>query len=157
MELHEHRASALKERVAAMNVRVVKGNVAAMEFVEKFNRVLADVPCSGTGTLAANPEIKWRLRADDLGRLKDLQVSILRAAMAALVPGGQLVYSTCSLEQEECEQSFGAVFMRSKRSSVIDCESVLQELKRCGRAGVGQTEDAGAGRVFAYVAGNSSV
>ena len=103
VELHEHRARALKERVAAMNVKVVTGNVGAMEFAEKFDRVLADVPCSGTGTLAANPEIKWRLKAEDLRELKDLQISILRAAVAALAPGGRLVYSTCSLEAEEGE------------------------------------------------------
>ena len=103
VELHEHRARALKERVAAMNVKVVTGNVGAMEFAEKFDRVLADVPCSGTGTLAANPEIKWRLKAEDLRELKDLQMSILRAAVAALAPGGRLVYSTCSLEAEEGE------------------------------------------------------
>jgi 16S rRNA (cytosine967-C5)-methyltransferase len=132
VELHEGRASALKERVAAMNVKVVTGNVAAMEFAEKFDRVLADVPCSGTGTLAGNPEIKWRLRVEDLGRLKDLQMSILRAAMVALAPGGRLVYSTCSLEREECEGVLEQVLCGQNAVEVVDCESVLQELKSAG-------------------------
>ncbi len=84
--------------------------MSAIEFAEKFDRVLADVPCSGTGTLAANPEIKWRLKAEDSRELKDLQISILRAAVAALAPGGRLVYSTCSLEAEEGEGIVERIF-----------------------------------------------
>ncbi len=132
VELHEHRARGLKERVAAMNVKVVTGNVAGMEFAEKFDRVLADVPCSGTGTLAGNPEIKWRLKAEDLGGLKDLQMSILRSAAAALAPGGRLVYSTCSLEAEEGEGVVEQVLCGESALSVLPCESVLQELKGSG-------------------------
>jgi 16S rRNA (cytosine967-C5)-methyltransferase len=132
VEIHEHRARVLKERVAAMNVKVVTGNVTAMEFEEKFDCVLADVPCSGTGTLAGNPEIKWRLKAEDLQGLKDLQVSILRSAAAALAPGGRLVYSTCSLEAEEGESVVEQVLCGSDALTVVPCEQVLQELNRNG-------------------------
>ena len=66
--------------------------------------MLADVPCSGTGTLAHNPEIKWRLKPEDLADLHARQLAILRAAMQQVVPGGRLIYSTCSLEPEENEE-----------------------------------------------------
>ena len=140
-----------------MPVKVVTGNVTEMEFAEKFDCVLADVPCSGTGTLAANPEIKWRLRAEDLRGLQDLQVSILRAAVAALAPGGRLVYSTCSLEPEEGEDVVEQVLCGSDAVSVVECESVLEELKRSRRTGLGRAEDTGARRFSAHVAGNSSL
>jgi 16S rRNA (cytosine967-C5)-methyltransferase len=132
VELHEHRARLLRERVAGMNVTVVTGNVTAIEFADKFDCVLADVPCSGTGTLAGNPEIKWRLKAEDLKGLKDLQLSILRTAVAALAPGGRLVYSTCSLESEEGEDVVSEVLRGDDSLSLIECESVLEELKSSG-------------------------
>jgi len=132
VELHEHRARALKERVGAMNVEVVIGNVTAIEFPKKFDCVLADVPCSGTGTLGGNPEIKWRLHEEDLAALKDLQVSILHAGLAALAPGGRLVYSTCSLEAEECEDVVEQVLCGQNAISVVDCVSVLEEMKSRG-------------------------
>jgi 16S rRNA (cytosine967-C5)-methyltransferase len=132
VELHEHRARALQERLRAIPVKVITGDVTRMEFGEKFDCVLADVPCSGTGTLAANPEIKWRLRAEDLRGLQDLQVSILRAAVAALAPGGRLVYSTCSLEPEEGEGVVEQVLCGLEAVSVVECEGVLEELKRSG-------------------------
>ncbi len=70
----------------------------------RFDRILVDAPCSGTGTLAHNPEIKWRLLREDLRRFADRQTRILENALAALAPGGLLVYSTCSLEPEENEE-----------------------------------------------------
>jgi 16S rRNA (cytosine967-C5)-methyltransferase len=69
----------------------------------KFDRILVDAPCSGTGTLARNPEIKWRLRLADLPRFAQLQREILQRALENLTPGGRLVYATCSLEREENE------------------------------------------------------
>lgn len=66
-----------------------------------FDRILVDAPCSGTGTLARNPEIKWRLKPSDINDLQARQTAILRHALAQLAPGGKLVYSTCSLEPEE--------------------------------------------------------
>ena len=76
----------------------------ALPFGCEFDRILLDVPCSGTGTLARNPEIKWRLQASDLSRLAQAQEEMLTNALAVLAPAGRLVYSTCSLEPEENEQ-----------------------------------------------------
>jgi 16S rRNA (cytosine967-C5)-methyltransferase len=74
-----------------------------LPFDRVFDRILVDAPCSGTGTLAHNPEIKWRLREEDLPGLQATQQRILENAVRALKPGGLLVYSTCSLEWEENE------------------------------------------------------
>jgi 16S rRNA (cytosine967-C5)-methyltransferase len=68
-----------------------------------FDRILVDAPCSGTGTLARNPEIKLRLAPEDLARLAEMQERILSNALGALAPRGRLVYATCSLEPEENE------------------------------------------------------
>lgn len=68
-----------------------------------FDRILLDVPCSGTGTLARNPEIKWRLQPSDLTRFAEAQTKMLRNALGLLAPGGRLIYATCSLEPEENE------------------------------------------------------
>jgi 16S rRNA (cytosine967-C5)-methyltransferase len=74
-----------------------------LPFRRPFDRILVDAPCTGTGTLAHNPEIKWRLRPEDIPRLQQVQRRILSNALEALAPGGRLVYSTCSLEREENE------------------------------------------------------
>jgi 16S rRNA (cytosine967-C5)-methyltransferase len=74
-----------------------------------FDLILCDVPCSGTGTLAGNPEIRHRLREEELTRQAARQREILAGALKRLAPGGRLVYSTCSLEAEECEGVVDAV------------------------------------------------
>jgi len=80
-----------------------------LPFSKKFDRILVDAPCSGTGTLGRNPEIKWKLKPEDLADLHRRQVAILRNALEVLAPGGVLVYSTCSLEEEENERVVEAV------------------------------------------------
>ncbi len=74
-----------------------------LPFRDRFERILVDAPCSGTGTLGRNPEIKWRLQPEDLAGLHRRQVALLGNALERLAPGGRLVYSTCSLEREENE------------------------------------------------------
>lgn len=66
-----------------------------------FDRVLADVPCTGTGTLSKKPDIKWKKDIFDLRKLNDLQYSLTCKAAELVKPGGAFVYSTCSIEPEE--------------------------------------------------------
>ena len=75
-----------------------------LPFGRQFDRILVDAPCSGTGTLARHPEIRWRLRPEQLSEFHQLQVGILASAIKQLAPGGRIVYSTCSMEPEENEE-----------------------------------------------------
>jgi 16S rRNA (cytosine967-C5)-methyltransferase len=70
---------------------------------ESFDVVLIDAPCSGTGTIRHNPEIRYFLLADDFGKLAEKQLRILENASKVLKKNGRLIYSTCSLEPEENE------------------------------------------------------
>jgi 16S rRNA (cytosine967-C5)-methyltransferase len=88
---------------------VADASVVAGDAEEKFDLILCDVPCSGTGTLARNPEIRHRLRVEELARQSARQRAILKGALGRLAPGGRLVYSTCSLEPEENERVVEAV------------------------------------------------
>lgn len=74
----------------------------ALEFnSEPFDRVLADVPCSGTGTLSKKPDIKWKKDVFDLKKMAAAQIRLLEKAASLVKPGGVVVYSTCSIEPEE--------------------------------------------------------
>ncbi len=105
---HAHRLRAMRaqfERLHLDKIQIVELDAEKpLPFGRTFNRILVDAPCSGTGTLARHPEIRWRLRPEQLGAFHRLQVAILRSALDALAPGGRLVYSTCSMEPEENEQ-----------------------------------------------------
>jgi 16S rRNA (cytosine967-C5)-methyltransferase len=131
-DLHSERARLMRRLVQAPNVSVIAANAEALPVVGNFDRVLADVPCSGTGTLARNPEIKWRLRPDDLVDLHARQVSILRSALSYVAPGGRLVYSTCSLEREENEDVVAQVLDGRDDLQLLDCRDELQQLISAG-------------------------
>ena len=83
---------------------VVADGTRTLPLSARFDKVLVDVLCSGTGTLQRNPEIRWRLKPEDLTRLAGLQSSLLTNAASLVKRGGVLVYATCSLEPEENEQ-----------------------------------------------------
>ena len=126
-ELHPHRATLLRRLAPQQNVEVVTADALALPYGPEFDRVLADVPCSGTGTLARNPEIKWKLKPEDLHDLQSRQVAILRAAMRHVAPGGRLVYSTCSLEPEENEQVIRAALQAPGHEPSDATSSPLQD------------------------------
>ena len=105
-DLHFHRLIQLKPLTANL---VVLDGTRPLPFSRPFDRILVDAPCSGTGTLGRNPEIKWRLKPEDLDDLRARQSALLAHAREALAPGGILVYSTCSLEPEENEGVIAAV------------------------------------------------
>jgi 16S rRNA (cytosine967-C5)-methyltransferase len=100
-DLHHHRIAQLKDLDAGL---LVLDGTRPLPFARVFDRILVDAPCSGTGTLGRNPEIKWRLTPADLEDLRRRQIALLGNARAALAPAGLLVYSTCSLEPEENEE-----------------------------------------------------
>jgi len=128
-ELHPHRATLLRKLAPQANVEVVTADALALPYGADFDRVLADVPCSGTGTLGRNPEIKWKLKPEDLLDLQSRQIAILQAAMRYVSPGGRLVYSTCSLEPEENEQVIAACLPANSEFTIVPMRTELQRMQ----------------------------
>ena len=138
LELHSHRARLLQKLMHAhrshspTQIQIVNADAQHLPISLRFDRVLADVPCSGTGTLARNPEIKWRLTPDDLAQLHQRQVAILRSALAQVAPGGRLIYSTCSLEKEENENVVEQALSENHAFRLLDCLAELDRLQAKG-------------------------
>ena len=108
-DLYAHRLRVVVESAARQGLESVRAVVLdagrALPFAdETFDRVLVDAPCTGTGTLRHNPEIRWRVTPEDIAELSGRQRRILAEAARVLGRGGRLVYSTCSVEREENEE-----------------------------------------------------
>jgi len=106
-----------------------------------FDLILCDVPCSGTGTLSRNPEIRQRLQPADLARQATRQREILTAALTRLAPNGHLLYSTCSLEPEENEQVVAAALAATPGITTLPLDPILTNLATTGLLPAGAPAD----------------
>lgn len=110
VELHEHRAESIRAFASRTGtrevVRVRVGDATELDPAEvgRFDRILLDAPCTGTGVLAARPDARWKRSEDALAGLVDLQTRLLATAATLLRPGGTIVYSTCSILADEDER-----------------------------------------------------
>ncbi len=104
---HAHRLRAMQaqfKRLGLGRAHLIELDaLQSLPFGNEFDRILVDAPCSGTGTLARHPEIRWRLPVEQLAESHQQQSQMLRMGLARLRRGGRLVYSTCSIEPEENE------------------------------------------------------
>ncbi len=103
----------LARRWGATRLLLLGADALRPPFRRDFDAVLLDAPCSGLGTLARNPDIRWRISATDLERHRDRQRSLLESLARLVRPGGQLVYATCSLEPEETHDVVDPFLARS--------------------------------------------
>jgi len=136
-ELYQHRArtiNAFAKQQGAGNVRVVVHDATQeLPFAKEFfDRVLVDAPCSGTGTLRHNPEIRWRLQPSDIDAMAKKQGLILKQAAKAVRSGGLLFYSTCSLEREENEGVVANFIRENQEFSVLPFDSPQPLLTKNG-------------------------
>ena len=134
LEISPERSRALETRVAASpyaaQIAVSLGDATQIQPDPIYDLVLADVPCSGTGTLGRNPEIRHRLEPADLARHHQRQCAILDAALRACT--GRVIYSTCSLEPEENRAVVVKVLARTSGWRQIPVQTVLSELREEG-------------------------
>ena len=109
LDLNREKLNRIEEGCRRLGIKIVKtakGDVTRpLAFFKglEFDRILADVPCSGFGTLRKNPDLKWRRGEKDIGRLSRLQSSVLKNLSGYVKEGGILVYSTCTVFHEENE------------------------------------------------------
>jgi 16S rRNA (cytosine967-C5)-methyltransferase len=104
-DTHDERLGLIRENCQRLGVTCVEASVAPNGILvnpkNKFDRILVDAPCSNTGVMRRRIDLRWRIRVEEIERLRTEQLQLLRQAVPRLKPGGTLVYSTCSLEPEE--------------------------------------------------------
>jgi 16S rRNA (cytosine967-C5)-methyltransferase len=126
-DVRARRMSLMRDTVraaGATSVRLVHlPATGPLPFERSFDRVLVDAPCSGLGTVRRDPDIKWRRTEGDLGPLASRQVDLLTRAATVVVPGGRLVYATCSSEPEENDEVVRAFLERHPQWRLLDLRS----------------------------------
>jgi len=131
-DIHARRLAGLGPRLARSGLSNVHPAAIASEndprvkrVAGKIDRVLVDAPCSGTGTLRRNPDLKWRVDEQELPRLNEVQRAVLAGAARLLKPGGRLVYSTCSILAQENEQLVANFLSDQPQFEVLDGAQIL--------------------------------
>ena len=137
MDVSRRRLDGMRRNFPEGRIRFAVEDTAAMELAAEYDLILCDVPCTGTGTIGRNPEIRFRVTEADIARQHVRQVRILSRALSGLAPGGRLLYSTCSLEPEENE----AVVLMSERAG-IEAVSLADDVARLEREGMVHAEGA---------------
>lgn len=136
-DIHEHRVELINEIASRLGLSCIKATTMDAtyyneELYEQFDKVLADVPCSGLGVIASKPELKLRVNLNDFPNLYEIQYSILRNAFMYLKPGGELVYSTCTINKWENEQIVSRLCNSFENASIVEYNSILPYNKQVG-------------------------
>ena len=131
IDISKKRLDAMRENFPDSRVRFAVQDAAAMELTNEYDLVLCDVPCTGTGTIGRNLEIRFRVSEREIERQHTRQVQILAHALKGLVPGGRLLYSTCSLEPEENE-AVVAECLKGQQFRLVSLDHEVSRLEREG-------------------------
>jgi len=107
-DIHEHRIKLVEDNANRLGIDIIEtklmdASVLQEEYIEKFDKILLDVPCMGIGVMKRKPDIKWQREKEDIEELTELQYKILDNCAKYLKTGGELVYSTCSILKSENE------------------------------------------------------
>ncbi len=136
MDINEKRLAGLAPRMRRAGLSNVHPIVIASEHDKrvsrlngKFDRVLVDAPCTGTGTFRRNPDLKWRLNPEELARINDVQKSVLASAARLVKKGGRLVYATCSILERENQQVVEAFLAANPDWHLVPARDVLATQK----------------------------
>lgn len=125
-DVSDERLKLVQENCTRLGVTCVETILNSKSEIQdlKFDRILIDAPCSNTGVMRRRVDLRWRIRSEEIGRLRKTQLDLLKLAATKLKAGGRLVYSTCSLEPEE---NSGVVqeFLRERTNFKLESEREL--------------------------------
>lgn len=132
-DIHAHKLELIKNnlsRLGITNTKVLENDATVLksEFVNAFDYVLADVPCSALGTIRRRPDVKWTKTKEELSSLKGISEKILDNAAQYVKKGGKLLFSTCTINKNENEDAAEAFLHRNKNFKLIEKEQLLPHI-----------------------------
>ncbi len=104
LDIYDHKINLIEKNCNKLGIDIVqtiKKDAQNYKTDKLFDKILVDAPCSGLGILAQKPELKWRISPSDIDGLSKLQYNLIEKALMLLKPGGELLYSTCTLTDKE--------------------------------------------------------
>ena len=150
-DLHEHRVNLVDENAKRLGIDIIEtkcedATVFKQEYVEKFDKILLDVPCLGLGVLKRKPDIKWKRKKEDIVEITKIQEKILETCSKYLKPNGQIIYSTCSIIKDENEKIIEKFLEKNKnfdyaKIEVSKCNKNIKNIEKLGRIKLYQNEE----------------
>lgn len=131
-DIHEHRTRLVEQNAKRLGVNIIETKVQDAskfeeKYVNKFDKILLDVPCLGIGVLKRKPDIKWQKKKEDVKEISEIQYKILENCTKYLKPKGELVYSTCSILKEENEDLIEKFLQKNKEFKLEKIENIEEE------------------------------
>ncbi len=138
-DIHEHRVKLVEQNAQRLGISIIQAQtkdaiVYEEKFNERFDKILLDVPCMGLGVLKRKPDIKWQKTKEDMIEIREIQENLLKVSSNYLKPGGELVYSTCSILKEENEEVIEKIIKlqevekdRKNKLQIIETRNILPE------------------------------
>ena len=121
-DIHPHRTKLVGETAKRLGIQIIQTKVKDATLkennIEKFDKILLDVPCLGTGVIRKKPDIKWKHDKTEIEEITKIQKTILQNCSEYLKEGGELVYSTCSILQEENENIISDFLKKNKNFKI---------------------------------------
>lgn len=132
-DIHPHKLELIENnlsRLGITNAKVMENDATVLnsEFIDKFDYVIADVPCSALGVIRRRPDVKWAKNEEDLSSLSAISEKILDNAAKYVKKGGKLLFSTCTINKYENEDAAEAFLCRNKGFNLIECEQLLPHI-----------------------------
>ena len=131
LDISQKRLNLTKDNLARLgvnNVSLIKADAAKYKDEKKYDRILADLPCSGLGLIASKPEIKWDKSEAVIEKMAELQYEILNNNLDKLKTGGLLLYSTCTLTKAENQDLIERIIAENNSYELINLNHKLKEV-----------------------------
>lgn len=135
IELHEHRKELIEkdiQRLSLNNVSCFCQDARDLSSFLEYDRVLCDVPCSGYGVLSRKPDIKLKMKPEDMDTLIPLQYEILESASKHVKKGGILVYSTCTINKKENEKQIEKFIENHSNYICLEMKTIFPQKEKDG-------------------------
>ena len=134
-DIYEHRLNLINENCERLGISIVEtkqidGTIFQEDFYQKYDKILLDVPCLGIGVIRRKPDIKWQKTEEDVKEIIKVQENILKNCSRYLKPGGELVYSTCSILEEENEDIIEKFLNETNNFKIFDLEHEVKDFKK---------------------------